>query len=62
MCFAIVFAQSIEAWCLVENEDDVVGAAPAGDASTTFEWPTVLYRPEVRKLLLFYFYFFSTWS
>ena len=24
--------------------------------------PTKVHRPEVRKLLLFYFYFFSTWS
>ena len=29
---AVVFAQSIEARCKVENED-VVGAAPTGDAS-----------------------------
>ena len=36
-----VFAQSIEARCLVENED-VVGAAPTGDAATTYEWLTVL--------------------
>ena len=35
----VVFAQSIEAMCLVENED-VVGAAPTGDAPTTSEWST----------------------
>ena len=34
--FAVVFAQSIEARCYVENED-VVGAAPTGDAPTTSE-------------------------
>ena len=36
---AIIFAQSIEARCLVENED-VVGAAPTGDALNTSEWST----------------------
>ena len=34
---AVVFAQSNEARCYVENED-VVGAAPTGDAPTTSEW------------------------
>ena len=34
------FAQYIEAKCLVENED-VVGAAPTGDAPTTSEWSTI---------------------
>ena len=33
---AVVFAQSTEAKCQVENED-VVGAAPTGDAPTTSE-------------------------
>ena len=33
---AAVFALSIEARCFVENED-VVGAAPTGDAPTTSE-------------------------
>ena len=33
---AVVFAQSTEAPCEVENED-VAGAAPAGDAPTTSE-------------------------
>ena len=32
----VAFAQSIEARCLVESED-VVGAAPTGDAPTTSE-------------------------
>ena len=40
-CLAVVFAQSIEAICEVENED-VVGAVPTGDAPTTSEWPTFL--------------------
>ena len=35
---AVAFAQSIEA---SENED-VVGAAPTGDAPTTYEWWTML--------------------
>ena len=34
---AFVFGQSIEARYCVENED-VVGAAPTGDAATTSEW------------------------
>ena len=33
--------ESIEARCWDENED-VVGAAPAGDAPTTSEWSTIL--------------------
>ena len=37
---AAVFAQSFEAMCQVENED-VVGAAPTGDAPTTSEWSTI---------------------
>ena len=37
---AVVFAQSIKAMYLVENED-VVGAAPTGDAPTTSEWLTI---------------------
>ena len=36
----VVFAQSFEARCLVENED-VVGVAPTGNAPTTSEWSTV---------------------
>ena len=38
---AVAFAQSIEARCKVENED-VVGAAPTGDAPATSEWSTIL--------------------
>ena len=36
-CLAVAFAQSIEPRYNVENED-VVGAAPTGDAATTSEW------------------------
>ena len=43
---AVFFAQSIEASCKVENED-IVGAAPAGDAPTTSEWSTVLMLTKV---------------
>ena len=39
--FAVIFAQSIEARCWVENEDEV-GAVPTGDAPTTSEWSTIL--------------------
>ena len=38
---AVVFSQSIEVRYYVEIED-VVGAAPAGDAPTTSEWSTIL--------------------
>ena len=38
---AVAFAQFIEARCWVNNED-VVWAAPIGDAPTTSEWATVL--------------------
>ena len=36
----VVFTQFVEARCSVEN-DDVVGAAPTGDAPTTSEWSTI---------------------
>ena len=42
----VVSAQSIEAMCQVENED-VVGAAPTGDAPTTSEWSIILLPAEV---------------
>ena len=45
-----VFAQSIEAKYNVENED-VVGAAPTGDAPTTSEWSTIL-LPTMLRLVL----------
>ena len=47
---AVVFAQSSEARCLVENED-VVGAAPTGDAPTTSEWSTILLPTKVPLIL-----------
>ena len=47
---AVVFAQSIEAMCWVENED-VVGAAPTGDAPTTSELSTILLPTKVRLIL-----------
>ena len=46
----VVFAQSIEARCYVENED-VVGAAPTGDAPTTSEWSTIWLPTKVRLIL-----------
>ena len=45
-----VFAESFEARCQVENED-VVGAAPTGDAPTTSEWSTILLPSKVRLIL-----------
>ena len=48
---ADVFVQSIEARCWVENED-VVGAAPAGDdAPTASEWSTMLLPTKARFIL-----------
>ena len=43
-----VFAN--KARCQVENED-VVGAAPTGDAPTTSEWSTILLPTKVRLIL-----------
>ena len=45
-----VFAQSIEARCQVHNED-VVGAAPTGDAPTTSEWSIIVFSTKVRFIL-----------
>ena len=45
-----VFAESLEARYWVENED-VVGAAPTGDAPTTSEWSTILLPTKVRLIL-----------
>ena len=45
-----VFAESLEARCQVENED-VVGAAPTGDAPTTSEWSTILLSTKARLVL-----------
>ena len=47
---AVLFAQSIEARCEVENED-VVGAAPTGDAPTTSGWTTILLPTKVRLIV-----------
>ena len=47
---AVTVAQSNEARCSVENED-VVGAAPTGDAPTTSEWSTILLPTKVRLIL-----------
>ena len=53
-CFSprlvVVCAQANEARCSVENED-VVGAAPTGDAPTTSEWSTILLPTKVRLIL-----------
>ena len=53
---AAVFAQSIEARCYVEKED-VVGAAPTGDAPTTSERSTILLPTRVRLILEVLWYF-----
>ena len=54
-CFSsrltVVFAQSIETRCSVENED-VVRAAPTGDASTTSDWSTILLPTKVWLILI----------
>ena len=47
---AFVFAQSIEARYYVENED-VVGAAPTGEAPTTSEWLTISMPTRVPLIL-----------
>ena len=47
---AVVFAQSIIARCLIENED-VAGAAPTGEASTTSKWSTILLPTQVRLII-----------
>ena len=44
------FAEPLEARCQVENED-VVGAAPTGGASTKSEWSTILLPTNVRLIL-----------
>ena len=47
---AVVFMQPIEAKYWVENED-VVGAAPTGDAPTTSDWSTIWLPTKVRLIL-----------
>ena len=49
-CLVAVFSESLEARCQVENED-VVGAAPTGDAPTTSEWSTILWLTKVCLIL-----------
>ena len=51
-----VFAQYIEAKCWVDNED-VVGAVPAGDGPTTSEYSTMLLLTKVRLILEISWYF-----
>ena len=46
----VAFAQPIEARYQVENED-VVGAAPTGDAPTTSEWSTILVSTKLGLIL-----------
>ena len=46
----VVFAQSIKARCLVENED-VVWAVQTGDNPTTSDWSTNLLPTNVRLIL-----------
>ena len=47
---AVVFAYSVETRCKVENED-VVGAAPTGDAPTISKWSTSLLPSKVCLIL-----------
>ena len=47
---SVVFVQSIEARCWVENKD-VVGVSPTGGAPTTSEWSTTLLSTKMRLIL-----------
>ena len=49
-CGLVLHGQSFETRCYVENED-VVGAAPTGDAPTTSEWSTILLPSQVWLIL-----------
>ena len=49
-CLVAFFAETLEARFQVENED-VVGAAPTGDAPTTSEWSTIVLPTKVRFIL-----------
>ena len=51
----VVCAQSTEAKCWVDNED-VVGAAPTGDAPTTSELSTILSPTKVPLILETWWY------
>ena len=57
---AVVSAHYIEARCSVENED-VVGAAPTGDAPTTSEWWTIVLPTKVQLILEVWQYYFYHW-
>ena len=50
---AVAFVQYIKAMCLAKSED-VVGAAPIGDAPTTSEWSTIV-LPTIRRVLCYKF-------
>ena len=50
LAWQAVFAESLEARCQVENED-VVGAAPTGDAPTTSEWATISLPTKVQLII-----------
>ena len=52
---AVGFVQTIEVRCYVENED-VVGAAPIGDAPTSSEGSTILLPSKVRLILEVWLY------
>ena len=47
---AVISVQYIETRCSVDNED-VIGAAPTGDALSTSEWSTILLPTKVRLIL-----------
>ena len=49
-CESLTWVDEIKPNCWVENED-VVGAAPTGDAPTTSEWSTMLLATKVRLIL-----------
>ena len=55
---AVVFAESIEARCQVQNEE-VVGAAPIGAVPTTSEWSTILLHIKVWLILEIWRYMYD---
>ena len=60
-CVAVVFAQSIEARCQVEN-GDVIRAVPTGDVPMTSEWSTILFLTKEHLILKVWQYFHPTSS
>ena len=48
---AVVFVKSIEARFFEVENEDVVGAAPTGDAPTTSEWSTTLLPAKVQLII-----------